>query len=271
MPELPEVQSTLLSIYPYLIRKKILFSVVRNSNLRLPISREIYEIKNYIIVDLFRKGKYLIIHLNYGYIIIHLGMSGNLCILPNNQSNIFNNNDHIDLFISNNKILRYNDVRRFGLFVWVNNFSTFKFISNLGPDPFSSKFSEMYFFSILRQKKTFIKNCLMNQSIISGLGNIYSNECLFHSGILPTRISNTLSFYEVKKLVFIIKLVLKSSIKLGGTTIKNFICTNRIFGLFYRNLYVYNRKNKQCYLCNNLIMSIIQNKRKSFFCDFCQY
>ncbi|UDG80412.1 bifunctional DNA-formamidopyrimidine glycosylase/DNA-(apurinic or apyrimidinic site) lyase [Candidatus Annandia pinicola] len=268
MPELPEIETICKDIRKLLLNKIIIYSIVRCKKLRKKVSKEIINIKKNKIINIKRIAKYIIIKIELGYIIIHLGMSGSLFICSKNTK--INKHDHVDLIINNNKILRYNDPRRFGLYLWSNNLYNEKIFLNLGIEPLSKKFNLYYLFYYTRKKKIKIKDFIMDNKFVVGIGNIYANEVLFNACILPYRLSMNISLYECNKLINSIKYIIKKAIKYNGTTIKNFIRINKKKGNFKKFLKIYGKKKKKCKKCNFLIKKIIQRGRSTFFCNNCQ-
>ncbi|MCV2525550.1 MAG: bifunctional DNA-formamidopyrimidine glycosylase/DNA-(apurinic or apyrimidinic site) lyase, partial [Candidatus Lightella neohaematopini] len=222
---------------------------------------------NQVIINIIRRAKYILLELKNGFIIIHLGMSGKLEILNKNIKP--KNHDHIDFVMNNNMIIRYNDSRKFGSLVWSNKYHLPKNILNLGIEPLSNDFNYNWFCNNIYNKNSLIKPLLMSTKWIVGIGNIYANEILFASGIMPTRIIKTLNHNEIKILIYNIKKILLYSISLGGSTINNFSC-NRLTGMFSKKLQVYGRYNAKCNKCMNIIKVIRMNNRSTFFCDVCQ-
>lgn len=268
MPELPEIETILRGIKPYLVGNTILHSIVRNSKLRWQVATEIFHIRNKLIINIERRARFLLIQLEHGWIIIHLGMSGSIRILTKQE--LAKKHDHIDLILNTNKILRYTDPRRFGFWLWTNNLDNYLMLANLGPEPLSSKFNTDYLFRLTKNKKSIIKPWLMNNKIIAGIGNIYANEALFAAKILPTRVISSLTRDEVDNLTVQIKRIVQDAIKHKGTTLKNFVQSNGTPGYFAQQLFVYGRKNKICLKCNNFIKLITLKQRSSYFCDYCQ-
>lgn len=268
MPELPEIEVILRNIKYSLIRKKILYTIVRCKKLRYPVSHKIYEIKNEKILNVKRRAKYLIFVFCSGYMLIHLGMSGSLHLIKINKK--IDKHDHIDFIINNNKVLRYRDPRRFGLCIWTKKLKNLNLLNNLGIEPLSSNLTQDFLFEKSRYKKTKIKNFLMDNKIITGIGNIYSNEILFDAKILPYRMTMSLTLLECKILTASITNILCESIKLGGTTIKDFVNIDNKKGNFYKKLKIYKKYGKECYICSNFIKKTFINNRSTYFCDFCQ-
>ncbi|AMA64719.1 Formamidopyrimidine-DNA glycosylase [Candidatus Arsenophonus lipoptenae] len=268
MPELPEVETTRRGIKSYLVGNKIKYSIVRNRRLRFPVAIEILNINNELILNIKRRAKYLLFELKYGWIIIHLGMSGNLQILTKKQLAL--KHDHIDLVLADGKILRYTDPRRFGFWLWANNLHNHPLMIHLGPEPLSNNFNVEYLCQRAKNKKTAIKPWLMDNKIVVGLGNIYTNEILLASKILPTRIVKSLNKKEITNLVIQIKYILNSAIEYGGTTLKNFLQFDGKPGFFNQKLLIYGKKNEHCTICNQKITLIKQRNRSTYFCYNCQ-
>ncbi|MEI4220243.1 MAG: bifunctional DNA-formamidopyrimidine glycosylase/DNA-(apurinic or apyrimidinic site) lyase [Candidatus Dasytiphilus stammeri] len=268
MPELPEVEIIRRGIEKYLVGKTVLFAKIRNGILKYPVSKEIYHLRDQQILSVRRRAKYLLIQLELGYIIVHLGMSGSFRIVSLETS--FSKHDHIDIVMSNQKILRYTDPRKFGSLRWSNNPDACEYIKTLGPEPLSSDFSVSYLFKKSRNCRLAVKSFLMNTKLVGGIGNIYANESLFLAGIFPSRKSSTLNFNEAQKLVEAIEIVLQRSIIYGGTTIRDFCNVDGKIGNFRNLLNVYGRTGKSCYQCSRLIERITYQKRSTFVCRNCQ-
>ena len=285
MPELPEVEIVKQSLDKKIKFKTIKKVIVRNRNLRIKIPINFEDIlKNKKVKKILRFSKYIIIHLSENtFCIIHLGMSGTIH-LANNKKNRFTNlsfykslnlpdkHNHIEIQFKNFNII-YNDPRRFGFFELVNNKKELsERFANYGPEPFSKKFNLSYVSNFLKNKKKNIKNFLLDQKFVSGIGNIYANEILFFCKIKPQKKALNLSRDEYKKIICFSKLVLKKAIKLGGSSIRNFKNILGNDGLFQNNFKVYQRENLNClkYNCNGKIKKKIISKRATFFCNKCQ-
>ncbi|UDG81299.1 Formamidopyrimidine-DNA glycosylase [Candidatus Profftia lariciata] len=269
MPELPEVETICRGIEPYLVGYSIQNLIVRQANLRWPISNELIKLKNKIVLSVQRRAKYLLIELNNGWIIIHLGMSGVLRILKIDTP--VHKHDHIDMVLSNGIILRYNDPRRFGSWRWCTDLKSSSIFSYLGPEPLTDAFNSHYLFCKSRYKKIIVKNWLMDNKVVVGLGNIYASESLFHAGIHPARPAGLLTKKDTEQLVLKIKSLLLLSISQGGTTIKNFFQSDGKPGYFVQALQVYGRAGQKCKICGEKILSEKYSyQRKTFFCAYCQ-
>jgi formamidopyrimidine-DNA glycosylase len=268
MPELPEVETTLQAIK--LFENKTLSSVkINNPNLRWLVDKSINKkISNKKIVSIFRRAKYLIIDLCDHYVIIHLGMSGTLRIM-NRSDNYFKKHDHAEFFFKNKKLI-YNDPRRFGSIHITDSYKDHFLINKLGPEPLSREFSGKYLYSVIKSSNTNIKNFIMNQKNVVGIGNIYASEILFKASIKPTRVAKSISMHECDLIAKYSKNILKRAIKVGGTTLKDFFSAEGAQGYFKIQLNVYDRADQECKKCKGVIKKIIQNQRATYFCDACQ-
>ncbi|AZG97108.1 MULTISPECIES: bifunctional DNA-formamidopyrimidine glycosylase/DNA-(apurinic or apyrimidinic site) lyase [Enterobacterales] len=269
MPELPEVETSRRGIEPHLVGNILHYAIVRNSKLRWPVSEKIKTLLDEPILSVKRRAKYLLIELNQGWIIVHLGMSGSVRILPEEQPE--EKHDHIDLVFRDGKVLRYTDPRRFGAWLWCEDLATSSVLAHLGPEPLSAQFNAQYLYQQSKNKKIAIKPWLMDNKLVVGVGNIYANEALFSSGIMPDRKASSLTEQECDVLVKAIKAVLTRSIEQGGTTLKDFLQSDGKPGYFAQELFVYGRKDKACLICGHTIESIKQGQRSTFFCRHCQH
>ncbi|ABF13871.1 bifunctional DNA-formamidopyrimidine glycosylase/DNA-(apurinic or apyrimidinic site) lyase [Candidatus Palibaumannia cicadellinicola] len=268
MPELPEVEIIRRGIEPWVVGHIIQRAEIRNNQLRWPIDQEIISIHQRRVISLKRRAKYLLMQLHHGWIIIHFGMSGRLRILAHMLPP--EKHDHIDLIMSNNCILRYTDPRRFGAWLWSNNLDKMSILNNLGVEPLSDQFDGHWLFTKSRNKSLLIKQFLMTNKLVVGIGNIYANEALFAAGILPSRASCSLKEQEALLLARSIKAILLSSIEEGGTTLRDFLQSDGRDGLFAKKLQVYGRHGEPCYTCGEFIQIAKYGQRSSFFCPSCQ-
>lgn len=275
MPELPEVEVTMRGILPILTNTSIKQFIIRNNRLREIVSEDFCTLRDLDVIGIFRRGKYIVIETNEGDILLHLGMTGNLKIINHLDGEIHNytKHDHIDIVLANGYIIRFNDKRKFGLFLWYKkNLRAIdsKWLKNLGPEPLSNDFTSNVLFNLLNKKKTNIKVTLMNSQIVVGIGNIYASEILFETKISPFRLSNTISLPECEKLVSAIKEILLESIKNGGTTISDFSRPNGLLGYYVTNLSVYGHENEPCPKCGTPISCDVLGGRSTFYCKKCQ-
>lgn len=273
MPELPEVETTLRGIAPFILGQKIEQIRVHRTKLRWEVSPELSELYNVRVTHLQRRAKYLIIQTEHGYIIGHLGMSGSLRVVDADdpqQSAVRDKHDHLEFIFTNGKILRYNDPRRFGAWLWAESLEHFPLFQKLGPEPLLDTFNADYFWQKSRNKNTVIKSFIMNNAIVVGVGNIYANETLFLCGIHPLMPTKLLTQKQCAQLVERIKQVLRDAIRQGGTSLKDFIQPDGRPGYFAQQLYIYGKAGEPCPTCGCTIQSTIIGQRNSFYCPQCQ-
>jgi len=269
MPELPEVETTLRGIAPHLLNQRISRVIVRDPRLRWPVPAQVSKAEGQHCISLERRGKYLLIRLEQGGLIIHLGMSGSLRILENPLSP--QKHDHIDVVLENGVCLRFNDPRRFGAFLWVDaSMESHELLRDLGPEPLSAAFTADYLYQRSRDRSLAIKNFIMNGHIVVGVGNIYASESLFMAGIHPQRAAGRVSMQRYEGLVAAIRDVLGHAIRRGGTTLRDFVNSNGAPGYFAQELLVYDRAGKDCFQCGALIRQKVIGQRSSYYCPSCQ-
>ncbi len=270
MPELPEVECTLRGIKPHALNQIISKVIVRNSSLRWPVAKTFPPTaKNQTIDAINRRGKYLIFTTKTGNIIIHLGMSGSLQVVSKEQE--LKKHDHIDIALTNGKILRFNDPRRFGCVVWTQKEPLqHKLLNHLGIEPLSTAFNHKYFLAKAKNRKMPIKTFIMNNSIVVGIGNIYVGEALFLAGINPETHAGDITHKQFELLITHIKAVLKKAIKYNGTTIRDYISSDGNKGNYKEQLLVYGKANEPCPHCKTKIKQIKQTGRSTFYCPECQ-
>lgn len=270
MPELPEVETTLRGITNHISGNRIQNIIIRRDKLRWPIPQHITTtLQNITVHTVSRRAKYLLLQTTKGTIIIHLGMSGCLKILHNNQP--IQKHDHVDIVFQNNITLRYNDPRRFGCILWTDQPpEKHKLLINLGPEPLEDSFNHEYLFCISKKRTCPIKHLIMNSKVVVGAGNIYANEALFISKILPTTPANKVTSQQCKLLVNAIKNILKKSIAAGGTTLKDFHNADGKPGYFKQQLNIYGKENMPCPKCNTNIKRTVMQQRATYHCPLCQ-
>jgi formamidopyrimidine-DNA glycosylase len=274
MPELPEVETTKRGIAPLSNGQTIQQCLVRQPKLRWPVPDVLTQnrVAGLGILNILRRGKYLILETPQGDILIHLGMSGNLRILPHGTPVV--KHDHIDLILENGYLIRYHDPRRFGAWLWADKveggWQQHPLIAKLGPEPLSDDFNADYLSSQISRRKSPIKTLIMNSPIVVGVGNIYANESLFMSGIHPQTLPSALKPVQLETLVANIKKVLAQAIEQGGTTLKDFLTPDGKPGYFEQQLSVYGREGKPCPQCGTSIEKRVLNQRAAYFCPQCQ-
>ncbi len=268
MPELPEVETIKRGIMS-LCGKHITDVVIRNDKLRYPITENFNSlIVNQTIQNIQRRAKYLILHLNNGQVIIHLGMSGSISLIEDKNKPLLKH-DHIDI-ICNNHILRYNDPRRFGCIIYTNDYTTHSLFKNLGPEPLTEQFNSEYLAIQIKNKKSTIKQSIMENNVVVGVGNIYASEALFIAKISPLRLANSLSLTEITLLIDSIKFILHNAIQLGGSSLKDYKHADGSLGYFQSSHQVYGKTGKTCTVCSDVILEKRLGQRNSFYCPTCQ-
>lgn len=269
MPELPEVETVKRGLEPFVIDQTIQHVVTRCEQLRWPIPSDLEEkLRHQQILQITRRGKYLVFQLSKDTLIIHLGMSGRLGLVSKDQS--LKAHDHVDIGLSSGLVLRYNDARRFGAILWTKDKAQHPLLQTLGLEPLEDSFNVTVFKKLILRHKTAIKSFLMNGKIIVGIGNIYAAEALFLAAIHPLTPTNQLTDNQCKKLVAAIKTVLQNAIAAGGTTLKDFLNSEGKPGYFAQQLSVYGRANLPCLHCNTTLQAIVQAQRTTVFCPTCQ-
>lgn len=269
MPELPEVETTRRGIAPHCEGQTIARITVRNGRLRWPVPEDIAaHMEGHIIRTVDRRAKYLFLNLDHGTAIIHLGMSGSLRVITDDTTP--STHDHIDLVLNSGVILRLNDPRRFGCWLWSDSAATHPLIANLGPEPLSTDFSGGMLFRLSRSKSTPVKSFIMDGHVVVGVGNIYANEALFKAGIHPRRKAGRISLDRYHRLVEAIREILSAAILMGGTTLRDFVNSDGKPGYFAQSLLVYGRTGEPCCECATPLKEIRMNGRSTVYCTRCQ-
>jgi len=269
MPELPEVETTLRGIQPHVLNQRIERVNVREPRLRWPVDSQTQNAEGQTITHLSRRGKYLLLHLHSGGLLIHLGMSGSLRVLTERVEP--QKHDHFDLEFEDGVCLRFNDPRRFGALLWAEGaVEQHPLLNKLGPEPLTTEFNAEYLYNRSRGRRLAIKNFIMDGHVVVGVGNIYASEALFMSGIHPNRQAGRIAFNRYEGLVAAIRDVLQSAIRQGGTTLRDFVGSDGAPGYFARELLVYDRAAKGCFQCNTPIRQKVIGQRSSYYCVVCQ-
>ena len=269
MPELPEVETSVQAIQEF-ANQNIESIEIYNPNLRWKVDCNAFKnLSGLKVSKIDRRAKYILFHLNQSQILIHLGMTGTLRIAKK-ESNFYKKHDHVEFIFQRGKLI-FNDPRRFGSMHFITEPSKHFLLEKLGPEPLSEEFNGEYLFQKIKKSLSPIKNSLMNQHNVVGIGNIYANEILFDAKIRPTRKSKTITKKEHNKITGSTKKILKVAIKAGGTTLKDFYQPDGNKGYFKIDLAVYDRANEKCINCKKeLIKRIIQSQRATFYCRKCQ-
>jgi formamidopyrimidine-DNA glycosylase len=268
MPELPEVETTRRGIAPHIDQQILTHTIIRQAKLRYPIPvAQVDCLIGQTLISSERRAKYLLLKFNTSTLMIHLGMSGSLRIVSTEAE--WRKHDHWQLEFGS-VWLRYHDPRRFGFLIVTDNCVTHPLIDKLGPEPLSDDFSTHYFESQLANRKSPIKTSLMNNQIVVGIGNIYACESLFLAGIHPLTPSYQLTSCQINQLHSHIQATLSRAIKLGGSTLRDFVNPDGQPGYFAQTLNVYGRAQQPCDYCTTHIEKLVIGQRSSYYCPQCQ-
>jgi len=269
MPELPEVETTIRGLKS-IIGSKIINIKINTSKLRYFIPKNILLINSVRIINIKRKGKFIIFYLqNKHSIVFHLGMSGRLRLYKKSD---FKNNkhDHFLLVTNNRRFLIFNDPRKFGFIDYdlYKIINSRKYFASLGIDALSSSLDGPYLFFKISKSVVPIKQILLNQNIIAGIGNIYASEILFNAKISPLKRGKDLKLDHCNEICKSTKKILKKAINNGGSSLRDYVATDGTLGNFQNNFKVYNREGKK--ISGKIVKKIIQYGRSTYFCPFIQ-
>lgn len=268
MPELPEIEVARRDLDPQLTGRAISGTVVREPRLRWPISPEVSELTGRVVRAVRRRGKYLVLDCGDGCLVLHLGMSGSLRMVPPGRP--AQAHEHFDLLFGD-RVLRLRDPRRFGAVLWVRgDESRHPLLARLGIEPLSPEFDAARLRGLARGRRTPIKQFLMDGREIAGIGNIYANESLFRAGIRPTRRARALSPAACADLVRAIKQTLRAAIRAGGSSLRDYVRSDGRRGRFQKRYWVYDRAGSSCRRCGARIRRLVQGQRATYYCPSCQ-
>ena len=270
MPELPEVEVTRRGLAPHLAGRVITGVKVREPRLRWPVPQAVRRLAGQAIRSIKRRGKYLLVDCGSGHLILHLGMSGSLRVIPATTPPA--KHDHVDLVLDNGQCLRLRDPRRFGALLWTRGDPMqHALLRHLGPEPLGHDFhADHLWAATTRRRRVAMRDLLLNSRIVSGIGNIYANEALFLAGVRPTRPAGRLTRTECERLVKSIRRILERAIRAGGTTLRDFSNADGLPGYFQQTLQVYGRTGELCRRCGNSIKTARLGNRSAFYCQKCQ-
>ena len=269
MPELPEVEVTRRSFADAIAGATVL-RVRLGKPLRWALGIAPDALEGRRVLQVRRRGKYLLMDLSEGLLLMHLGMSGSLAFLPALREP--GKHDHFDLF-TNQGALRLHDPRRFGAVVYAagaHDPVAQKLLGGLGVEPLGEAFDPAYFRAGLASRKAPIKQVLLAGDVVVGVGNIYASEALFKAGIRPTVPANRLGPIRVARLHAAVQAVMENAINLGGSTLRNFSNAHGENGHFQTQVNVYGRTGEPCLVCGSTIKTLRQGQRSTFFCPQCQ-
>lgn len=272
MPELPEVEVTRRGVAPHLQDRTVTDVTLRHSGLRWPFPADLATcLRGQVVRDIGRRGKYLLLGFDHGSLIIHLGMSGHLRVLPSGTA--ARKHDHFDLVIGE-QLLRLNDPRRFGAVLWHAQqdgpVESHVLLRSLGVEPLEAGFSGALLHRLTRNRSQSIKQVLLSGSIVVGVGNIYASESLFRAAINPKTPAGRISLGRYEKLAQAIRDILAAAIEQGGSSLRDFIAVNGQSGYFQQNYFVYDRADAPCRVCQAPVRQIVQGQRSTFYCVNCQ-
>jgi formamidopyrimidine-DNA glycosylase len=270
VPELPEVETTRRGIEPHVVARRIQRLLIHDRRLRWPVDQAMSEaVRGARIRAAGRRAKYLLLETDAGTMILHLGMSGSLRVLPASTPRIAH--DHVDIELDSGQTLRFNDPRRFGsLFFTAGDPALHPLLRGLAPEPLGTEFDGEYVWKITRRRALAIKQLIMNSRLVVGVGNIYASEALFRARIRPRRRARTLSRQECARLARAIRATLTMALKAGGTTLRDYVGADGNPGYFRQKLYVYERAGKPCRVCGRPVRQFTQGQRSTYWCSYCQ-
>lgn len=269
MPELPEVETTRAGLLPHLLGRRITAVRLHRPDLRWPIPAAICEqLPGQRITDVRRRAKYLLMDVEAGSALWHLGMSGSLRVLDKQVP--LRAHDHVELLLDSQQVLRFNDPRRFGCLLWQESGSLHSLLARLGPEPLSQEFDGDYLHQRSLGRSVPVKNFLMDQSVVVGVGNIYAAESLFRAGIDPRRAAGRVSLERYQLLATAVRDILSHAITRGGTTLRDFISPDGAPGYFEQELFVYGRPGLPCLQCGTALHDAHLGGRASVWCPRCQ-
>jgi len=270
MPELPEVETVVNGLRPQIVGKHIVSVSNSGKNLRYPLP-DFTAIQGQRLTNIVRRAKYLLFHFENGQTLMwHLGMTGQFHVLPKSEAAA--KHEHVTIILDGGITLRYRDTRRFGYadICETKKLESHIWIKNLGIEPLLDDFNAKYLKNMLKKRKTSIKQAIMDNHVVVGVGNIYASESLFRAHIHPAQQTNTIKLKVYESLAFHIKTVLNEAIAAGGSTISDFVKADGTPGYFAHSFQVYGRDGKPCLICKKPIERIVQSARASFFCPKCQ-
>ena len=274
MPELPEVETVCRALSKVIKNSRIKKIEFYRKDLRWQVKDNLeVSLKNNIFIDPYRRGKYILIPTNTDKIfLIHLGMSGQIRI---KKKDIVQKHDHMRMIVENNNkhfVVTYNDSRRFGYIDLFKKKELSKhfLLSKIGVEPLGRELTTEYLQNNFKKRVINIKNALIDQKIIAGIGNIYASEILYKAKINPLRKVNSLSQNDLNSIITFTKIILKKSIDVGGTTIRDHMQPDGSLGYFKQKLQVYGKVNEKCKTCNSFIVKEVISNRSTFICKYCQ-
>jgi formamidopyrimidine-DNA glycosylase len=268
VPELPEVEVTRRGLAPRISGRTISGVVVREPRMRWPSPRGLQRLAGQRVRTVSRRGKYLLLDCGAGHLILHLGMSGSLRVLPRGTPAL--KHDHFDLLLGD-RVLRLRDPRRFGAVLWTAaDPQAHPLLAHLGVEPLSRGFDAGRLHALSRGARVNVKQFLMDGRRVVGVGNIYASESLFRAGISPRRAAGRLSRADCAALAREVKQTLREAIRAGGSSLRDFVGSDGAAGYFQQTYWVYDRAGQPCRRCGATVRRIVQGQRATFYCPGCQ-
>lgn len=273
MPELPEVEVTRLGLLP-VQGARIQEVTIRHHGLRWPVPADLPQsLQGKRVLQLKRRAKYILIDIGEteteGVLLLHLGMSGRLCLLERYFAH--EKHDHLDIAFADGRVIRLRDPRRFGAVLWLDQPpSQHPLLWDLGPEPLEDAFNGEYLYQQLRNRNAAIKPTIMDAHLVVGVGNIYASESLFRARIHPETPARHLTLLQCQALVAEIKATLQAALAAGGSSLRDFFGADGNPGYFQQTYYVYGRKDQACHVCGQNIFCIRLGQRSTFYCATCQ-
>jgi formamidopyrimidine-DNA glycosylase len=270
MPELPEVETTRRGLLPHVVGRRIHDVVVRNRDLRWPVPRDLRQrLRGEEVLDIRRRGKYLLFECRHGHLLVHLGMSGRLSLVARDQPP--RPHDHIDLQLEGREAVRLTDPRRFGAMLWVRGpTERHALLRGLGLEPLEASFDGAALQRLARGRRVAVKQFLMNARLVTGVGNIYASEALFRARIHPLCSVARISRPRWDRLAAAVRETLESALAAGGTTLRDYASLEGRPGEFGTQCAVYGREGEPCPACRAPIRALRQGQRSTFYCPACQ-
>lgn len=269
MPELPEVEITRHGLAAHLPGRQVTGAIIRDHRLRQPVTEGLAaKLTGDTLIGIDRRGKYLLLRFGRGTVLAHLGMSGNLRVMPTDSP--VRKHDHIDIAFGE-VTMRYSDPRRFGMMLWLDgDGADHPLIASLGVEPLDAAFSAEWLFQATRGRRCAIKLLLMDSHVLVGVGNIYASESLFRAGIRPHTAACRLTRTRCARLVIAVRQTLADALAAGGSTLRDFVSAEGVAGYFQQHYFVYDRADAPCRVCGSPIRALRQGQRSTYYCPTCQ-
>jgi formamidopyrimidine-DNA glycosylase len=271
MPELPEVETTRRGLLPKVVGRTVRRVVVRDARLRWPVPDDLAaRLEGRRVGGISRRGKYLLFDFGNGHLLVHLGMSGSLRALSRPESP--RDHDHVDIEFDDRSLIRLTDPRRFGAVLWAGERpEAHALLRDLGPEPLGECFSGRHLFDHSRGRRVAVKQFLMDAHTVTGIGNIYASEALYHAGIHPSRAAGRIALARYDRLAAAIRETLERALAAGGSTLRDFVGSDGRPGYFQRESAVYDRAGLACRACGTAIRTSRHGARSTYFCPRCQH